>query len=183
VLTGGASRRMGRTKALIEIDGVPMAARAAAALRSAGCARVVAYGGDPVELAPIGVPVLPDRYPGCGPLGGVLGLLESYAETGDDVSVLVVACDLPALTGDHLVDLVDAARARPDADVVVARTSAIEPVCAVWRPSATERLRRLFDAGERALHTAIAHLERVEVDVEPAALRNINTPAELGRYP
>ena len=41
------------------------------ALASAGCISVIAYGGDPVELEPLGLPVLADRYPGSGPLGGV----------------------------------------------------------------------------------------------------------------
>ena len=36
----------------------------------------IAYGGDADELAPLGLAVTPDRYPGTGPLGGVLGLLE-----------------------------------------------------------------------------------------------------------
>lgn len=102
VLTGGASRRMGRTKALIEIDGVPMAGQVAAALRDVGCSSVVAYGGDPVELEPLGLPVLPDQYPGSGPLGGVLGVLELFAsaEVGRG-GVFVVVCDSqrwPALT-------------------------------------------------------------------------------------
>ncbi len=99
VLTGGASRRMGRTKALIDIDGVPMAGRVAAALRGAGCISVVAYGGSPVELDTLGMPILPDRYPGTGPLGGVLGVLELFAASDFDVGgVFVTACDLPALT-------------------------------------------------------------------------------------
>lgn len=174
---------MGRTKALVEVEGVPMAARVVAALRSAGCVSVIACGGDPDELAPLGIPVLPDRYPGSGPLGGVLGLLESFSDTKPDAAVFAVACDLPALTGSELVRMVDALRERPDADVVVARTSAIEPVCAIWRRSSTERLRQIFDAGERALNRAITHLDRVEVDIDAAALRNINTPTELGRYP
>ena len=184
VLTGGSSRRMGRNKALIEIDGVPMASRVAAALRAAGCIRVVAYGGDPVELAPLGLPVVPDRHPGCGPLGGVLGVLESV-EPGDAAvsGVFVVACDLPSLSGPSLAGMVVAAGERPDVDVVVARTSAIEPTCAIWAGSATESLRRSFEEGERALHRAIGRLRSLEVDVDPAALRNINTPDELGRYP
>jgi len=174
---------MGRTKALIEIDGVAMASIVATALRDAGCVNVVAYGGNPVELEPLGMPVLPDLHPGSGPLGGVLGVLEVFAGADHDVGgVFVVACDLPALTGADLAGIVESARAHPDADVVVARTSAIEPTCGLWNPLATGRLRRFFDEGERALHAAIAHLTSVEVDIDPAALRNINTPDDLGRY-
>ncbi len=178
---------MGRTKALIEIDGVPMAARVAAALRAAGCASVLGYGGDPDELASLGLPVLPDRYAGSGPLGGVLGVLELFEaheplERGPD-GVFIVACDLPALTGSDLAGMVAVARQRPSLDVVVARTSSIEPTCAIWRLSGIERIRRCFDNGERALHAVIGCLESFEVEVDAAALRNINTPEELGGYP
>ncbi len=175
---------MGRTKALIEIDGVPMADRVATALRAAGCASVIGYGGDPDELAPLGLPVLPDRYPGSGPLGGVLGVLERF-ELGarKPGGVFIVACDLPALTGNDLAGMVAAARQRPGLDVVVARTSSIEPTCAIWRLSAIERIRRCFEDGERALHAVIEYLESFEVEVDAAALRNINTPEELGGYP
>lgn len=184
VLTGGASRRMGRTKALIEIDGVPMAARAADALRVAGCESVLAYGGDPDELASLGVPVEPDRYPGTGPLGGVLGVLEFFeSREPRPEGVFIVACDLPALTANDLAGMVAIARRRPGIDVVVARTSSIEPTCAIWRLSAIERLRRSFDDGERALHVAIGRLESFAVDVDASALRNINTPEELDGYP
>lgn len=175
---------MGRTKALIEIDGVPMAVRVAGALGSAGCAQVIAYGGVPDELVRLGLPVLPDRYPGAGPLGGVLGVLELVATYEHAVAgVFVAACDLPALTGPSLSGMVEVARERPDVDVVVARTSTIEPACAIWNPAATERIRRCFADGERALHTAISRLDSIAVDVDPSVLRNINTPAELGGYP
>lgn len=183
VLTGGASRRMGRTKALIELDGVPMARRVADALSLAGCGSVIAYGGDPVELEPLGMPVLPDRHPGSGPLGGVLGVLELFSESDLHIDgVFVVACDLPALRGGDLAGLVDAMRSHRDVDVVVARTARIEPTCAIWRPRATERLREMFDSGERALHRAIEQLESCAVEIEPGAVRNINTPDDLDRY-
>ena len=186
VLTGGASRRMGRTKALIELDGVPMARRVANALALAGCGSVIASGGDPVELEPLGMPVLPDRYPGSGPLGGVLGALELFSESDLHIDgVFVVACDLPALRGGDLAGLVHAIRSRRDADVVVARTARtarIEPTCAIWRPRATERLREMFDSGERALHRAIEQLESCAVEIEARAVRNINTPDDLDRY-
>jgi molybdopterin-guanine dinucleotide biosynthesis protein A len=175
---------MGRTKALIEIEGVPMARRVADALHDAGCVSVVAYGGDPIELGALGLPVVPDRYPGSGPLGGVLGALELFAESEvSTAGVFVVACDLPALTGPVLADMIAAARDHPHADVVVARTPTIEPTCAIWNPVAIEPVRRWFGEGERALHVAIGRLTAIDVDLDGTSLRNINTPEDLDRYP
>jgi molybdopterin-guanine dinucleotide biosynthesis protein A len=177
---------MGRTKALIEVDGVPMARRVADSLAQVGCGSVIAYGGDPVELEPLGLPVLADRHPGTGPLGGVLGALELFAESDLHIDgVFVVACDLPGLRGRDLAGIVDAVRRHRDVDVVVARTgpsARIEPTCAIWRPRAVGRLREIFDSGERALHRAIERLESCAVEIEPGAVRNINTPDDLDRY-
>jgi molybdopterin-guanine dinucleotide biosynthesis protein A len=180
VLTGGASRRMGRTKALIEVRGTPMASQVADALSEAGCETVVLYGGDPIELAPLDRPVLPDRYPGEGPLGGILGVLELFAEHPTDL--LIVACDLANLSPPDLSSLIDAARLRPDADVVVANGGRVEPTCALWRSTSADIVRASFDRGERAVHRVLGDLRIVEVSLPPASLRNINTPGDLDRY-
>jgi molybdopterin-guanine dinucleotide biosynthesis protein A len=51
VLVGGASRRMGRTKALIDVDGSPMVMRVATALGTAGCTPVRLIGdGMPADI-------------------------------------------------------------------------------------------------------------------------------------
>ncbi|MDX2378360.1 MAG: NTP transferase domain-containing protein, partial [Acidimicrobiia bacterium] len=70
---------MGRTKALVEIEGIPMARRVADALRRGGCEHVVVVGGDARELRPLGLTVVADLFPGKGPLGGVLTALEFSA--------------------------------------------------------------------------------------------------------
>ncbi|MET0580139.1 MAG: NTP transferase domain-containing protein, partial [Ilumatobacteraceae bacterium] len=75
VLTGGSSRRMGTDKAFVEVDGVPMAERVAAALSGGGCSPVSYVGGDVALLARFGRTVHADRFPGAGPLGGVLTAL------------------------------------------------------------------------------------------------------------
>jgi molybdenum cofactor guanylyltransferase len=181
VLTGGASRRMGRTKALVEVGGTPMAARVAGALAEAGCEPVVLYGGDPVELAALDRAVLPDRYPGEGPLGGILGVLELFSEQATEL--LIVACDLAHLSPTDLAALIDVARQRPDADVVVANGGRVEPACALWRSATVDRVRASFDVGERAVHRVLAGLCTVEVSLPPTSLRNINTPGDLDRYP
>ncbi len=174
VLTGGGSRRMGRPKALVEVAGAPMARRVAAALVAAGCGSVVLVGGEAGELGGLGLPLVPDRHPGAGPLGGVITALESAPG-----EVVVVACDLPYLTGDVLLTIVRAAAADPAADVAVARTNVVEPGCALWRPTALPVALEAFESGERAVHRVLRRLRAIEVAVPAAALRNINTPDDL----
>ena len=176
VLAGGRSRRMGRTKALIEIDGVAMADRVLTALRSVGADPVVVYGGDGAELAELSAPVVPDAFPGRGPVGGVLGVLEHL---GDEVdSVLVLPCDVAMIDRTTLAPIVAAATGRPG-HIAVARTDRIEPMVAIWPTAVRTRIAELFDSGERALHRIIEQLDHTDVDVDARGLVNFNTPDDL----
>jgi molybdopterin-guanine dinucleotide biosynthesis protein A len=180
---------MGRTKALIEVDGVPMASRVAAALGSVGCATVVAAGGDAEELAPLGLDLVPDVVAGEGPLAGVLAVLERFvavdrsAEIWPDVppDVFVVACDLPYLDPRDLRAMVE--HRRSGVDVVMARTEFLEPTCAIWSPTSLPHLRAAFADGERALYRVVDGLVTIEVEIAADSLRNMNTPEDLGGYP
>ncbi|HEX2785027.1 MAG TPA: NTP transferase domain-containing protein, partial [Ilumatobacteraceae bacterium] len=62
VLCGGASRRMGVDKATLRIQGVAMARRVADVLLAAGCALVIAVGGDSVELRRLGLDGVADEF-------------------------------------------------------------------------------------------------------------------------
>lgn len=92
VLAGGASRRMGRDKALLAIgpDGRPVISLVLAA--------VAGVADDVFVVAPgrggyrgLGVRVIPDLRAGYGPLGG----LETALRTARHDHCLVVSCDLP----------------------------------------------------------------------------------------
>jgi molybdopterin-guanine dinucleotide biosynthesis protein A len=154
---------MGTDKALMEVAGVAMAERVARALAAGGCEPVAFVGGDAVRLARLGRPVHADRWPGEGPLGGVLTALAVAG--GDDV----VARLLETAASDE----------GRRVDVVVATTERIEPALAWWGGSARGEIACHWDRGVRALHVVIAELRSVEVPVDPAALRNVNVPADL----
>ncbi|CAB4801592.1 unannotated protein [freshwater metagenome] len=181
VLTGGASRRMGRDKAVIQIEGARMVDRVAAALAAAGCSNVVAVG--PRQLAG-DLAHIDDLYPGEGPLGGVLTAMGSVASV--DSWLCVVACDLPWLDVDSIDALhravASAAAAGQNAaevDVVVARTDRVEPLCALWNPRCRDAVQQAFDSGQRSVLEVFKALNVIEVPVRPLALRNVNTPEDL----
>ena len=100
VLTGGASLRMGRDKATLEVGGEAMAVRVANALQEAGAAELFYVGG---ETAGTGLRCVPDEHPGAGPLGGLITALHRARHD----LVVVLACDLVDPSIDAIVRLVD----------------------------------------------------------------------------
>jgi molybdenum cofactor guanylyltransferase len=170
VLCGGASRRMGRDKALVTVEGVAMARRMVERMIEAGCSDVVAVGGDALGLADAGIEYLADRHPAQGPLGGILTALSIGAPC------LVVACDLPRLGSASLIEVVAALGSHAAA---MAHSDRPEPLCAVWSERAAWPLQRHFDDGERAVHRAIVDLDIAWVQLPAGELRNVNTPEDL----
>jgi molybdopterin-guanine dinucleotide biosynthesis protein A len=146
VLAGGASRRMGRDKAFIEIDGAPLVARVADALRAAGATRVIVIGGAADRVSALGLDVARDEYPGEGPLGGVITAL--HALRASDL-VAVLATDLVA-ANPHSIRRVVGAAAGHDVAVPVAEGRR-HFHHAVWQQQAETSLARAFASGERAI--------------------------------
>lgn len=177
ILAGGRSSRMGRTKALIEIDGRAMADRVIDAARSVGAEPVVIVGGDAEELAGLSAPVIADLLPGEGPVAGVLGALRHFEACAD--RILVLSCDLAHVDAATLLPLLQAEVGDGFSKVWVAATDRLEPMCAIWSVDAADRVQNLFDAGERALHVVIGELPHVAVTVDAAGLVNFNTPTDL----
>jgi molybdenum cofactor guanylyltransferase len=176
VLTGGASRRMGVDKALVEVDGVAMAARVARALAEGGCDPVVCQGGDAEALAVLGIAVVADSRPGGGPVAGILDALSST-----DGDIVVSACDLPWLDAGTVSELIEVAEARADADVVVAHDPDGPHLAGVWKASSRARLEDLVAGGVRSYRGALERLNTVSVDVPSSVVANVNSPDDLGR--
>ena len=153
VLTGGASTRMGSDKAAL------FGARVVAALHAAGATEVLE--------------IRDDDQPGMGPLGGIATALRIAAEE----VVVVLACDLPDVRPEGITALVDALAAAPTAGVALPPG---EPLHAAWRRSARPAVLDAIAAGTLAVRSAVDRAGSVEVGgIDPAWLRNVNTPADL----
>ena len=180
VLTGGASRRMGTDKALLAVGdpAIPMAVRVTDALRGAGCPDITCIGGDLDGLRALGLHARADDHPGEGPLGGLLtGLRHAKLAT-----VVVLACDLPAIDGATIRGLITALAGDPHADAAVPQIDGrLQVHAAAFRRGAHLALEAAFAAGERSITRALGDRRVVRVDhLDPAALADVDGPADLG---
>jgi molybdopterin-guanine dinucleotide biosynthesis protein A len=188
VLAGGNSSRFGNDKALAALGGERMLTRMCKLLaKSANSVAVVCppgrYEGG---LALDHIPKLADRWPGEGPLGGILTALHDTQATTNCSWNIIISCDMPFLTHEWIENLCERARCSA-AQVVMPRSEhGLEPLCACWRTSAAAILRGQFDTGVRKVTEALKPLTLEVLDEKDwkrfdSAGRlfwNMNTPAD-----
>ena len=178
VLAGGASRRFGRPKATVALDGVPLVVRAVSLVTNR-CALVVVVTRAGIKLPALDarVEVVHDRP---GPDAPLVGLATGLAavETAD---VLVLACDLPF--AEPLLDRLLAVPAGEPAVAVEAPTHRPQPLCARYpRVRSLLVAEELLEAGELRLTRLLARLAPVrEVSASGEELLNINRASDLDR--
>jgi molybdopterin-guanine dinucleotide biosynthesis protein A len=186
VLAGGGSRRFGRDKALVEFDGETLIARLCRILQKASPSPVRIIG-DATKYPQIGIECIADRWPGEGPLGGIITALETSDDsTKRDSWNLIIGCDMPFLTIEWLQHM--AARAvASEAEIVVPESNyGLEPLCACWRGSAAPTLTRAFESGLRRVTEAMKQLSMEVLDAADwkrfdnfdRLFWNMNTPAD-----
>lgn len=165
---------MGRDKALLPFRGSTLAEFVAGTVESAAGNAVLV--GDPALYQEFGYSVIPDQYPGEGPLGGILTALHHTTADWN----LVVACDMPGLSGEFLRQLFEAAeRCSATALVPAGPTGRPEPLCALYHRAALEDLEAAFQSGQRKVTAALVKLPAQILRVtEVAAFQNVNTPEE-----
>lgn len=180
ILCGGSSRRMGRDKAYIEVEGVPLVLVAAGALRAAGATAVCCVGGDAERLGRLGLTHVPDDQPGEGPLGALLTAFERHPSG----VAMVLTCDLPLVDACAVTAVIDTLGRHPHAGVAAPRLDGrLQLLCAAYRPAMVlDPLRSAFGSGRRAVRAVLAHVEVAEVELVgelAAKLRDADTPQVL----
>lgn len=126
ILAGGESRRMGRSKAWLVVDGQTLIARAVDTVRSIGVEEVFISGRVGEDYSALNCPVLLDLESGLGPLGGI----ERGLSATNSPLLLVLAVDLPQMSAEFLKKLL--ARCNRLRGVVPELDGRLEPLAAIY---------------------------------------------------
>ncbi len=178
ILAGGRGVRMGGPKPTLEVGGRRLIDRAVEVCQEV-FERVVVVRGDPRRppIPGLGVPQLPDAWPGYGALGGVHAALRACNVDG----VLILASDMPSMEAGFLRELVDQ---DDGADVLVPRSrSGLQPLAAVYRRSCLPVVEASLREDIRQIIAFYPKVRVLEygVDDREELFTNVNTPEDLRR--
>jgi molybdopterin-guanine dinucleotide biosynthesis protein A len=183
LLTGGASRRMGRDKATIPHPaGGTLAGRAAAALQVVVAGPVIEVGPGVSGLAPS----VPDAWPGAGPLAAAATGAGALAVRGWRGPALIVATDLPALDDSLLAWIA----AHPAPGTVLPVVDGREQyLCARYNGATLRAAGGLVASGRRRMSDLVAgrRVHRAGPDewsavAGPGAWLDVDTPEDLAAF-
>lgn len=172
VLVGGQSSRFGSNKALFLIDDLPMARVIADKMYAAEITQVVVVGDTPSIANSLDLDFIADSYPGQGPLGGLITVMQTVAA---DV-LCVLPCDVPQISSDSIRQLVNAVLDCNNIDMAILATADDHWLCSSLRVSTClPILIKRFAAGERAIHRAVSTFEIKRIFVTEWEATNVNT--------
>ena len=181
ILAGGLSSRMGRDKALLELEGQPLVRRAARALEPLFETVIVVTNREEVARA-AQTPSVPDAQSNKGPLAGIEAALSFFQQP-----VFFVACDAPFLNADFIA--FQCGNWRDELDALLAQSeNGVEPLHAIWSPGCLPSIQPALEQ-ERppSLRRVLSGLRTSVLDVEEARrfdpqlrmFENWNTPSDV----
>lgn len=187
ILCGGQSSRMGEDKCRIRYHTLPQWLHLAELLRPL-CEEVLISCSTP-QLEQLtrdadgrsDMPTLladSPHYVNHGPMSGLLTAWDARPAH----SLLVAGCDYPLLTAEDFGKLISARKSGCEA-VCFKHRDMMEPLVAVYESSAEIQIRRLFEAGEYSLRSALTLLRSIRiVPTSPSHLLSIDTPEQRAEY-
>lgn len=182
VLSGGASKRMGQDKALLDYGHGPQAKYLMERLQVLFPQAKIYFSGSPKpQLSEDFTNFIEDRYLGMGPLGALLSLFDYNQHS----AWCVVPCDLVHWHDSLIMDLVQSRNSLKAGNCFQHEEGQSEPLFAIYEPSAREHLLNLLPYKKYSLQpfTLSEHFCRKFIAVEMRDFfSNCNTPAEREKF-
>ena len=154
VLVGGRSRRMGRPKESVVIEGdgrtflEKICDEVDACINDHICLRYLSVRKGQ-KTGRDGYVSIEDKYDDIGPLGGIISVLERAGEDGLD-AVLFLACDMIRYNSEEITSVCSRYKGE---DILWARTDGtdIQPLASIYSTGIVKNLRNMADKGDYKL--------------------------------
>lgn len=177
ILAGGQSKRMGRDKLKLTVEGEPLLLRDLRRF-SGVFSRVLVSTASPERYPELGDIRVYDRYPGAGPLAGLHAAL---AAAGEDI--FLVGGDMPYADPEKAKKLISLC-GDCDACVLTDEAGRWEPLFGYYRYSVLEKAETQLEAGQNRMAGLLSTLKLREVSLAELGggaddlLRNLNKPED-----
>lgn len=176
ILAGGRATRL-PGKLQIDVGGEALLGRVYRNLRTAGPVVISGAGpfGDELDEL-LQCPVVVDRWPGRGPLAGLLSASLELATPW----IFAAAGDAPHVTRD-VVDTLRNAREEGDEAVIPEHDGRLEPLAGLYEKAALEReAHGVLHDSNGSMHALLDRLKVRTVTMPAGLFVNVNTAADLG---
>ncbi len=181
VLAGGQSSRMGTDKGRLQINGQSFVARQIGIVQTLCYQSYLLSSNSAYPSCP--VQMIPDHYPGAGPLAGIHAALQ-YTRTNWN---LILSCDAPFVTPAFFEYLIS--HCNQQQVVMPADLHQRYPLIALWHKSALPLVEKALKAQQHKVFRLLEELDVETVSIHhrlpfytPRLLANINTPEDFERY-
>ncbi len=181
IQAGGRSSRMGRDKALVQLDGKPLIEHVLQRSRDLGD-EVLITTNHPESLAYLDIRMVSDRVPGAGALNG----LETALRAAQGEHVLLLACDAPFVNHRLLEHLL---LQREQGDVIIPKPGGrYEPLQALYQVSSClPAVEQALRSGEKRMISFFPSVRVHPIEdetinlLDPAGVSffNVNTASDL----
>lgn len=181
ILAGGSSSRMGRNKALLEVEGTPIITRIYRTLASL-FHEVIVVTNSPQDYDFLPCRKVPDIFPGCGSIAG----LQSGLAHSSTAYSFVTACDMPFLDPVIIRHLCGINKEGFDA-VVPLSDGGLEPLHALYSTACKDIFEVAILEGERKIVDILGRMNIRQVNQDELQgvggqtrlFLNVNTPEEF----
>ncbi|MCP5023069.1 MAG: molybdenum cofactor guanylyltransferase [bacterium] len=189
IFCGGMSRRMGQDKALLEVEGQTLLQKANVLLEP-HVSRVVLSTGPTPRYEKMGLPCVLDPEADMGPIGGLFAALTAC----ETPWILALACDLPRLSEEAVLELLGARR-EGDKAVLFGSPQDPEPLFALYHHGLLPIVDAAIRSGHRRMTSALGATDRSSDQAMNHAVRwlpitddnkgpfsNVNRPEDWREY-
>ena len=181
ILSGGSAERLGGTPKghLNTAAGMSIIGSLINAFSSAGVPDVVISANDLSAYRQYGCKVLPDKQLGVGPLAGIDSVLRYCSGKCD--AVIIMPCDMPAITSNEIEILKDAFL-KTDLPIAVAAEpdTLWHPLSLVIADGYANEISQAIEAGTRKISKVWRRIGAETVIFQDTSVfRNLNTPRDV----